>query len=79
MELTSAVFQEFHCGALFMVNTLHPTTFYQSGVSLSALRAYLLLLHYIQTLLTAQLKYLTALLTHTHTHKNFPAIQMAGK
>ena len=56
-----------HCSV--MVNTLHPTTFYQSGVSLSALRAYLLLLHYIQTLVTAQLIYFTALLTHTHTHK----------
>ena len=32
-KLVSAVFPEFHGVASFMVYTLHPTTFYQSGVS----------------------------------------------
>ena len=30
-KLISAVFPEFHCAALFMVNTFHSTPFYQSG------------------------------------------------
>ena len=32
-KLVSAVFPEFHGVASYMAYTLHPTTFYQSGVS----------------------------------------------
>ena len=31
-KLVSALFPEFHRVAMFIVYTLHPTTFYQSGV-----------------------------------------------